>query len=87
MKIFELKHSNGIIDWFSGETILQALVNYVNTTECSFYDLEDDELKELPENDWDNHNVIQDDSGTSITFREWMEQNRNSPEMIASTAY
>ena len=88
MKIFELENADGQKEWFSGKTILNALVNYISTTECDISDLRDCELKELPQSEWDKYTVYnnEDFECESITFTEWMKDNPK-PEIIAGTMY
>lgn len=50
-------------------------------------DLEEYKISELPESDWDQHNVHDQETGEPIkSFREWMKDEvKELPECIAST--
>jgi hypothetical protein len=89
MKIFELyfpKSAN--TDWFCGDSLLDALVGYINITDMDINDLPEAELREVPKHEWGHHFVINDDEGkTKQSFKEWMAENENGGrDMIATTA-
>lgn len=86
LKIFEIRHEDGEMEWCTGYTNLHALSNYVSTTECCLSDLDAAEIVELPKEKWEDYTVTDDEGRKS--FAEWMEQNgRTRPDIIAGTMY
>ena len=74
MKIFEIQ-VNGEKEWVSGSTIFEALKTYCNFTEMSIQDFEDeDDMIEIPKEQWDDYYVIDDDDKSRQSFTEFMKE-------------
>lgn len=86
LNIYEISHHDGEKEWCTGATNIAALIAYVAQTECSWSDLEDSEIIELPKEKWKDYTVTGDDS--CMTFEEFMQKNKSlGPEIIAGTMY
>lgn len=86
MRIFEIEHEVKLSEWISGRTLLHALDNYINTTECSLSDLMGAEIFEIPEEDWVDYHIKHED-GTLQSFEDWIKENDKFPEIISGTMY
>lgn len=85
-KIFELEHPDGEKEWFTGDTNVQALCNYLQMTSCDIDDLGDAVLRELPRYKWGKYMVKEEDE-EERTFADWMKHNGNRDDIIAGTMY
>jgi hypothetical protein len=86
LRIFEIKHGDGEKEWITGATNIEALANYVSTTECDLSEMYGAEINELPMKDWQDYIVKQEDEKEQ-TFAEWMLDNGKSPQVICGTMY
>jgi hypothetical protein len=84
MRIFEIIHQDGEKEWVSGETNIEALRTYLNTTEADLFDMDGAEIVELQKEKWSQY-TVKDEEGT-ITFEQWMKENKDS-DIIAGTMY
>lgn len=87
LKIFEIIHNDGEKEWCTGKTNIEALANYVSTTGCDLFEMEEAEIIELQKEKWSEYRVKEEDEEDSITFEQWMKENGNSPDIIAGTMY
>ena len=87
MRIFEIEHEVKLSEWISGRTLLHALDNYINTTECSLSDLVDAEIVELPDTVWHMYFINQEGPDGKISFNDWIKENDKYPEIISGTMY
>lgn len=85
MKIFEINWSDGNKSWVSGKNVLQAIQTYcsINDFSITYFDDEDD-IVELPKEEWSNYNVMDDEGKAEMNFAQWMEKNTES-DIIAET--
>lgn len=87
MKIFELTWPDGQKEWIAAPSNVAAAVGYAELTGNASRDLGRFQLKEVPEDDWINH-IIKNEDGTTITFKDWMVENLPLEiELIAGTMY
>lgn len=87
MKIFELTWPDGQKEWIAAHSNVAAAVGYAELTGNASRDLGSFHLEEVPEDDWNNH-IIKNDDGTTITFKDWMVENLPVEiELIAGTMY
>jgi len=91
-KIFELIHDNKEKEWIKAQTNVEALVHYVNQTECDLNDLTGCEIKELPKDIWKSYFIYDSENesflGYQISFHKWMKNNTSqTPEIICGTIY
>ena len=90
-KIFELIHDNKEKEWIKAQTNVEALVHYVNQTECDLNDLTGCEIKELPKDIWKSYFLYNHENNCikyPISFAKWMKNNTSqTPEIIAGTMY
>jgi len=87
MKIFEIIHPDGEKEWFTGQNLLSALNNYINTTECDLYDLTECEITELPKELYSFYIVQGETEDQDMNFEQWLKENQFNPEIIAGTMY
>ena len=87
MRIFEIRHDEDNIEWISGKTLLHALDNYINTTECSLSDLMGAEIVELPDTVWHMYFTDAESHDGKMSFEEWIRENGEYPEIISGTMY
>lgn len=89
LKIFELKHQSGDIEWIVAATNVAALLCYLRTTECDTDTIEDSTIEELPSAKWSEYNVTIEDSlgaDKEMTFEEYMQnENNDTTELFCST--
>lgn len=84
MRIFEFQF-NVESDWFAAETIIDAIRNYLTTSECDIDEIKD--IVEIPESKWEEYKILDSDTDEPIqSFAEWIKENPDGG-MIASTAY
>jgi trehalose/maltose hydrolase-like predicted phosphorylase len=95
MKIYEFRWtSQNEKEWVSGRTAIEALKTYLEITDTSIIDLDDeDEIVEVPKEEWSKMTVLNTeydendpDDFEEMTFEEWMKQNPGS-DIIAGTMY
>jgi hypothetical protein len=86
LRIFEINHGDGEKEWITGATNIEALANYVSTTDCDLSEMDGAEISELPKEKWGTYIVKQEDDEEQ-TFEEWMSKNGNKPDIIAGTMY
>lgn len=87
-KIFELEHEDGEKEWFTGQTNVEALAAYLQTTSCDIEDLGLAKLTELPRYKWSKYRVKEEDEDHDKTFAQWMKENPHSTnDIIAGTMY
>ena len=87
MKIFELIHPDGETEWFTGQNLLSALNNYINTTECDLSNLTECEITELPKELYSFYIVQGETEDQDMNFEQWLKENQFNPEIIAGTMY
>lgn len=93
MNIYEFR-TQGEKEWISAHTLIEAFqyYNQLSTLDIIDFNPEDDVIL-IPKEDWSNYSVTDpefeewDDyeGKTSMTFADWMEQNPNCVDMIATT--
>lgn len=87
MKIFEIAWGDGEKEWIAANTTIQALKVYSSMTGVDLDDFEDDDnIVELPKSKWGRYTVKEEDAEESITFKQWMKENKR-PDIIAGTMY
>jgi hypothetical protein len=93
LKIFEITHEDGEKEWVSGDTIIKALVVYLDTNDMVISEILDSEIVELPKEKWSEYSVTNPDydkddpeDKESQTFEEYMKENAH-PELICGTMY
>jgi hypothetical protein len=86
LRIFEIIHGDGEKEWITGATNIEALANYVSTTDCDLSEMDGAVISELPKEKWGTYIVKQEDDEEQ-TFEEWMSKNGNKPDIIAGTMY
>lgn len=87
MKIFELIYPDLEKEWFSGQNLLSALDNYINTTECDLSDLTECEINEVPKELYSLHIVDGETEDQDMDFEQWLKENPFHPVIIAGTMY
>ena len=89
LKIFEIKHESGDIEWIAAATNVAALLCYLRTTECDTDTIEDSIIEELPAEKWSEYNVTIEDllgADKEMTFDEYMKtENNNTTELFCSS--
>lgn len=86
MKIYEI-HKHGEKEWVAANTIIEALQEYCSTTGTDLIDFDaEDDVIEIPESQWDEYTMRDEEDGIIKTFRQVMEET-STPEIIAGTPY
>lgn len=80
LKIFEIEHEDGNMEWFTGSTIIEAIAAYLDISGLELDDIITSEVWEIPEEDWDEYTM--DDN---ITFREYMKEHGDDLNIFATT--
>lgn len=92
-KIYEIQ-INGEKEWVCADTVIEALKAYCSITDMSLVDFEnDDEIIEVPKDKWGDMSIVdveaeRDEDGDFpliMSFREYMEKEATSADIIAST--
>lgn len=89
MRIFEIQHNGqGEREWVSGNTLIEALTNYLSITGMNIEEFDDeDDIIELPKDKWKEFTVSDPENELpEITFEQWMKENKK-PDIIAGTMY
>jgi len=92
LRIFELRYADNERDWISANTVIEAIQFNCEINGDGIFDLDsEDDIIELPEEKWDEMNVLNTeydetdpDDWEKMTFRQWMTEH-NEVGLIAST--
>lgn len=86
MKVFQLTTS-GETDTICAENVIQALKHYEYETGISLLDYEsDDDIVEVPRDQWANHIFTSEDDREDRTLEELM-NGQDEPAILGNTAY
>lgn len=93
MKVFELQHPENEKEWITGKNVIDALKNYLFHLGMDISEIEDSDIVEVPESEWDKITVVNndyDDSDpqdvSSFTIKDYM-KDCDTSEIIAGTMY
>lgn len=84
IKIFAFKWVNGDAEWVAAENKEQAINCHLSSFDLTREDLKRCQIEEVSIKNWGRHYVYQDDD-ECIGFDEWMNQNNDFPDIIATT--
>ena len=89
MKIFQINwtgEQDGEHSWISAETIIGAIQTYCSTTGMDLTDFNgDEEIVELPKEDWCMYRVTNEHGDDECSFEEWMENKDGESDVICET--
>lgn len=79
MKVFELQHPENEKTWITGKNVIDAIKEYLFESSVDISEIEDCDIVEVPESEWDKITVVNNDYDDSdpndfreITVKDFM---------------